>query len=118
MTEQTDKTVGRLPFSANEAIYLIEGLRNGLNMPFMTLEYQVLTYAISLIKKEARLIYGGKTGKEQTDNKAELKVLTVDEILEVSRGKGLCPIVDTVGIKICQAVAQAQLAKDKALEGK
>jgi transposase len=38
----------------------------------------------------------------------ESRLLTVEEILEVSRRKGLCPIVDTMGIRICQSVAQAQ----------
>ncbi len=66
--EQTDNVMGRLPFSAAEAIYLIEGLRNGLDISLMTPEYQVLIHVISLLKMEARLLYSGKMGKEQTDN--------------------------------------------------
>ncbi len=49
--------LGRLPFSTSEAIHLIEGLRNGLVMPFMNPEYQVLTYAIKLLKADCISIY-------------------------------------------------------------
>jgi len=42
---------------------------------------------------------------------AKLEVLGVDEILAKSRDKGLCPIVDTMGIKICQAISQATIDK-------
>lgn len=60
----------------------------------------------------------GKTAKMILDagyrliKPESLTVLSVDEILAVSRRDGLCPIVDTMGIKICQAVAQEQRDQD------
>lgn len=38
------------PFSINENISLLEKVREGLDMPIMTPEYQVLSYLINVIK--------------------------------------------------------------------
>lgn len=41
----------KLPFSLNQCIELLSGVLARLDMPFMTEEYQVLNFAISLLKK-------------------------------------------------------------------
>ena len=43
--------VHRLPYSINETVDLLKGIRAGLDMPLMTPEYQVLTYFIEMMEK-------------------------------------------------------------------
>ena len=45
--------IAKFPFSTNEAIYLLKGLRAGLDMPLMTPEYQALTALIDMIDEGA-----------------------------------------------------------------
>ena len=49
MNDKVEK-IERMPFSINAGIEILANLRNGLDMPLMTPEYQVLSYAISLFR--------------------------------------------------------------------
>ena len=55
--------------------------------------------------------HSNSNNDSEVDQPVSDLLLMDEEILTVSRQKELCPIVDTMGIKICQAVAKAQLAK-------